>query len=1284
MGGKTAHGGKLLAKGGQGGAGGNAEVSGKVVQFTGTVDLTAPGGTTGNLLFDPENVTIQAAGSSTTTASGNTFTGEVDNSVLTTSDLEAALANANITVTTGAAGSTGAQVGDITVSNPVSWGAGTNLTLSAYRNINVNASIMNTTGLPANVTLRADNSATGVGTVAFSNGAQITTAGAVNIFYNPSVNPAGSVVNGTSYVSPTENFTGDVAGTFNAYMLVTTVYDLQNMQNNLSGKYALGGNIDATSTATWNAGAGFVPIGNSTAFTGSFNGQGDVINGLYINTPATNHVGLFGISDGTIENVGLTNIQVNGSDYVGGLAGQNIGTVETSYATGTVTGLFTVGGLVGNTVTGGVVSASYSAAAVTGTGTSYEVGGLVGFNEGLLQSSYATGAVSGSINVGGLVGLNNGGSVKTSYATGAVSGSGDVGGLVGENEGTITTSFWDTTTSGTSVGIGDAASGTATNVFGLTTPDLLNEATYLGTNTSSAGAVVTLSSDGSSNAPTAAGTDISFTPGWSIDTTDLNDTWVIFNGQTRPLLSMEASTTGLITNAHQLQLIGLNSTTLAANYTLANNIDLSSTANAADIWGTSTTNSGAGFVPIGNGSMTFTGIFNGQDHTINGLYIDSPNGQNIGLFGYTTGGATIENLGLTNVQVTGYGAVGALVGDSFAGTINDVYVTGAVSGNNNVGGLAGGNGGTLNLCYSTCTVNGAQYVGGLVGTNYGTITNSYSMGAVTGSSSSQYVGGLVGYNYNSYGAGTISNAYSTGAVSGTSDVGGLLGYNDSTTITNSFWDTNTAGVTLGVGTDSTNTTAGVSGATTNQLETQSFFPSSWLFSSVWTTVGNTTTPQLVGLPQTSPPTAPSDTLSGTAYTNNGTTISPGVTIDLIYDGTLLGSPVTTNSSGGFSFTVSSADLTGGILLTDATDKGNTFYQANSPSLTISGIDLWGSTLRVLADAASNTALGTAAGSLTMASNGVNYTVNAAALATNAGVNLRILDNFAQDGVTSAYTLDGNITASGVLSTSATSALTASAGTVTLAASSMALAGSITSTGTVNFNPTGTITDAGAIQVGSFILDGGTWSQIVGQNGLQVLPAFTASNDFELQGTSTFERFAGTDSNSGAHEIADVYGLQGIGSPSQVLLGTNFELANNIDATGTATWNGGAGFLQIGYTGPASDADFYGTFNGLGHTINGLTVDRPGDASVGLFGALGSGAIENLGLTNVQISGSFDVGGLAGANINGTVESSYATGSVSGTSDIGGFGWGERRGHDHLLLQLEHRHGHHRDWRLGGV
>jgi hypothetical protein len=82
-------------------------------------------------------------------------------------------------------------------------------------------------------------------------------AGTVSIFYNPSGNDS-TTVNPFSYTAAHDysaNVTG--GGTLNAYMLVNTVYDLQNIQNDLSGAYALGGNIDAGQTAKWNTGIGF-------------------------------------------------------------------------------------------------------------------------------------------------------------------------------------------------------------------------------------------------------------------------------------------------------------------------------------------------------------------------------------------------------------------------------------------------------------------------------------------------------------------------------------------------------------------------------------------------------------------------------------------------------------------------------------------------------------------------------------------------------------------------------------------------------------------------------------------------------------------------------------------------------------------------------------------------------------------------------------------------------------------------------------------------------------------
>jgi hypothetical protein len=132
---QTTFAGTIFARGGDAaGNGGFVEVSGKgQLGFTGMVDTRAPNGLAGTLLLDPEDITVAT--------------------------LQGQLANGNVVLATGA----GAGNGDITVADAVSWSGSNSLTLSAYRNIAVNADLTNTGG--AAVTLRADNTGTGVGTV---------------------------------------------------------------------------------------------------------------------------------------------------------------------------------------------------------------------------------------------------------------------------------------------------------------------------------------------------------------------------------------------------------------------------------------------------------------------------------------------------------------------------------------------------------------------------------------------------------------------------------------------------------------------------------------------------------------------------------------------------------------------------------------------------------------------------------------------------------------------------------------------------------------------------------------------------------------------------------------------------------------------------------------------------------------------------------------------------------------------------------------------------------------
>jgi len=138
--------------------------------------------------------------------------------------------------------------------------------------------------------------------------------------------------------------------------------------------------------------------------------------------------------------------------------------------------------------------------------------------------------------------------------------------------------------------------------------------------------------------------------------------------------------------------------------------------------------------PIGN-SNPFTGMYNGDGHTITGLTVSLFN--------------TIE------------------------GTVRNLGVSGNIAGAANVGAIAGTNNGTIEQCYFfKGSVNGSNSVGGIAGVNNGTVNNCYNdIGVITGSGNN--VGGIVGHNN----GGTVIHCYSTGNVSGADNVGGIVGQN---------------------------------------------------------------------------------------------------------------------------------------------------------------------------------------------------------------------------------------------------------------------------------------------------------------------------------------------------------------------------------------------------------------------------------------------------------------------------------------------------------------------------
>ena len=223
------------------------------------------------------------------------------------------------------------------------------------------------------------------------------------------------------------------------------------------------------------------------------------------------------------------------------------------------------------------------------------------------------------------------------------------------------------------------------------------------------------------------------------------------------------------------------------------------------------------WTPIGNtcnGSYSpYTGIFEGQNHTISGLYFKQENTSEVGFFGYN--GGKISNVGILNSYFCGFSRVGGVCGYN-SSTITNCYNKGVVDGTadaaGSFGGVCGCNLGILTNCYNTGIVKGQSFVGGVSGDNNKTITNCYNTGIVSGQS---YVGGVNGYNKN----GTIINCYTTGEVNGTgSHVGGVIGMNLSNgAITNCYYDS-TVYTGAAIGTNS-GTTTKIEGKTTEQYKT---------------------------------------------------------------------------------------------------------------------------------------------------------------------------------------------------------------------------------------------------------------------------------------------------------------------------------------------------------------------------------------------------------------------------------------------------------------------------------
>ena len=688
-----------------------------------------------------------------------------------------------------------------------------------------------------------------------------------------SVHPSGVIVGSTASVQVTGRADGTALG--GAFIggvvgLNTGLIIDSHATGTVSGVKRVGGLVGANNVAKdgpegTNRISGSTAAGAVTATSDSVGGLVGENSGPIINSHATGNVngdsqysdlvgGLVGSNDGA---GGVNRISgstaggaVTGKNRVGGLVGWNDGPISDSHATGNVTGGWWAGGLVGENLgtggfpgTGGVIrisgrfnriSGSTAAGAVTGDD---RAGGLVGWNNGPISDSHATGNVTGGKWVGGLVGENysiarNGNapglnSIEGSTAGGGVTGTDVyVGGLVGLNNGPIS----DSDARGARV----SGPGSVGGLVGANSNESGDGANTISRSTASAAVEGTTSSS----------QNLGGLVGWNNEGT-INDSHASGSVQ-------GGSQTG--------GLVGYNDGTVT---------DSSASGSVGDA--ATTGQELGGLVGLNKGGSVIRSSATGD--------VTSTSSVVGGLVGRSEGTITES---AASGAVTGGGYVGGLVGHdrgvSSGDSINASRASGTVTGTGDyAGGLVGESEGTIRTSYATGAVTGARSVGGLVGRLAGAIITSYASGDVRGSGNA--AGGLVGQsNSGSSATPTASSvlaSYATGSVSGgATNSGGLIGVAQapsgtysSPSFTDSYWDTERSGQSIGVGSDdadgdgsiggSETATSGVTGQTTSALQTPTGYTgiyANWNIDAgdPWDFGGSTDDPQLSAPPNALP------------------------------------------------------------------------------------------------------------------------------------------------------------------------------------------------------------------------------------------------------------------------------------------------------------------------------------------------------------------------------------------------------------------------------------------------
>ena len=722
-------------------------------------------------------------------------------------------------------------------------------------------------------------------------------------------------------------------------------------------------------------------------------------------------------------------------------------------------------------------------------------------------------------------------------------------------------------------------------------------------------------------------------------------------------------------------------------------------------------NDGDGWVPIGwDSTYEFSRLFNttfeGNGHSLSNLFT-AGRGYS-GLFSAIGLDGRVYLLTLSNVNVTGTEAAGALVGEN-QGLLSDLQSSGKVSGELHVGGLVGLNLRLVYLCHSSADVTGmgpplvsppgvafihtsfgpAPATGGLVGYNTGFVVLSFATGPVTSDSSA---GGLVGYHEfklisGSYATGpvtgslvgglvgtigppfgeeaTIRASYATGSVDG-GTAGGLVGKlsyggiitasyatgrvpsgrnrgglvgrrNQPGTVTNSYWDTSTSGHTSG---------SPGSGRTTSQLQSPGGYSGiygSWnvdidednMNDSPWDFGTSSEYPALrADMNRDDDPTWEEfgyQLRSGPTLTATPTTNAGQSQVELEWTEVPLSSEWTPAPS--VSYTVTRED-----------DESIEIIAENLTVREYTDTEVAGETYvyQVMAVVDGGEAVRSATVSVTVTGNKRPVavgTLRSRWLLVGDSAMTEVGGAFEDpEGDTITYQVSSSDTTVARVSISGTlvtiTPVAEGRATITVTATDDGSNLSRTQQFTVTVLPTTTVDydtdDDGLIEISNLAQLNAVRYDLLGWGWSFGQPAEHA------------EAFP----NGGG--VLACGGLVGcVGYELNADLDFDTDASGEADA-GDTYWNNGDGWVPIG----DSTSGFSAIFGGNGRTITNLFIDSS-ENDIGLFGVTRSSAvIRNLEMVSVQVTGTDNVGGLAGSN-GGTVSGCYATGKVSGDDDVGG-------------------------------